>query len=90
MKEQKIDVPLVYYYGYRYKIIQEDGTESKSYPVSESNDHTVQVSTKSTHSGTISIDYVPTLLTKIAYGITFTTLVGISLFYVKTKKFPGK
>lgn len=90
MKEQKIDVPLVYYYGYRYKIIQEDGTESKSYPVSESNDHTVQINTKSTHSGTISIDYVPTLLTKIAYGITFTTLVGISFFYIKTKKFPRK
>lgn len=76
-----LELPYIYYLGYDVEITDENG-EIKRLDTFESNNGFIAVKIDSGEAGKINVKYTGTMLTKIAYVISFITLVFIVRFIV--------
>lgn len=77
-----VDLPLLYYYGYDYKIIPKEGKAIKG-KVEKSEDLCVRVDLGKVKSGTLVVDYKGTFYMTLGNLITLATI--IYLIYSRTK-----
>lgn len=81
-----IDLPLLYYKGYTFKITSKDGTQKESGQVSYSDDMYVRVNIGNIKEGNLVVDYTGTILMKLGYLITIATLICLVIYFLRKKK----
>ena len=79
-----LELPYIYYLGYDVEIKDENG-EIKRLDTFESNNGFVAVKIEDGEAGSINVKYTGTMLTKIAYVISFITLIFMVRFIVWEK-----
>ncbi len=86
-KDAYIDLPLLYYKGYTFKIVSIDGNEKEAGDVLYSNDMYVRVNIGDIKEGSLVVDYTGTKLMKFGYFITIVTLICLFIYFRKIKKY---
>ena len=84
---QEYSLPLIYYYGYRGTLTDENGSV-KSIPAFRDENGLVQVSDEGISKGTINVFYAKTTVQKLSEGISLCTL--LLLFLTIRKKHPDE
>lgn len=81
----KIDLPLIYYYGYTYKIFSDNGELIKEGKVQNSEDMYVRVDLGDINEGKMLVDYTGTIFMKIGNIITILSIICV-IFLIYRKK----
>lgn len=80
-----VDLPLLYYYGYDYKIIPKEGKAIKG-KVEKSEDLCVRVDLGKVKSGTLIVDYKGTFYMTLGNLITLATIIYLIYSRIKNKR----
>lgn len=84
-KDAYIDLPLLYYKGYTFKIVSIDGKKKENGEVLHSTDMYVRVNVGDIKEGSLVVDYTGTKLMKLGYFISLVTLISLFVYFRKRK-----
>lgn len=87
--DMQINVPLIYYKGYKASIVSEDGKKTELEVVKNDKNGHVLIKGNKELSGTIIVEYKMTFVQLICYIITDITLL-ILIFYIIIKQYRKK
>ena len=85
-KDSYIDLPLLYYKGYNFKVVSIDGTKTEYGQVENNKDMYVRVNIGDIKEGKLVVDYSGTNLMKLGYFITMFTLICLVIYFRKINK----
>lgn len=84
-KDAYVDLPLLYYKGYTFKIVSSDGNKKEKGNVSYSSDMYVRVNIGNIKEGNLVVDYTGTKLMKLGYLITIITIIVLIRYIIRLK-----
>lgn len=82
-----IDLPLLYYKGYTFKIISSNNDEKESGNVSHSNEMYIRVNVGNIKEGRLVVDYTGTKLMKLGYLVTILTIIALIIYIIRLRKY---
>lgn len=82
-----IDLPLLYYKGYTFKIISSNNDEKESGNVSHSNEMYIRVNVGNIKEGSLVVDYTGTKLMKLGYLVTILTIITLIIYIIRLRKY---
>ena len=80
-----IELPLLYYKGYSYKITSKDGQVEKG-QATHGKDMVVKINVSNIKSGHLEVDYTGTTLMKIGDIVTILTLISMIIYIIKRNR----
>lgn len=82
-----IDLPLLYYKGYTFKIISSNNDEKEFGNVSHSNEMYIRVNVGNIKEGSLVVDYTGTKLMKLGYLVTILTIITLIIYIIRLRKY---
>lgn len=82
-----IDLPLLYYKGYTFKIISSNNDEKEFGNVSHSNEMYIRVNVGNIKEGRLVVDYTGTKLMKLGYLVTILTIITLIIYIIRLRKY---
>lgn len=82
-----IDLPLLYYKGYTFKIISSNNDEKEFGNVSHSNEMYIRVNVGDIKEGSLVVDYTGTKLMKLGYLVTILTIITLIIYIIRLRKY---
>lgn len=81
-----IELPLLYYKGYTFKITSKDGSEIEKGQVTHGKDMVVRVNLGNIKEGHLKVDYTGTTLMKVGDIVTIITLIFMITYIIKRNR----